>query len=95
MLQDRAYSVDIIYYLFYEAKKAQMNQEIHNIIFAIYLPLLQIVNFCGGVSMSAIWASATSQGGFFNFTAWAGFLISIGAFLLHALQIHQSVIIDL
>ena len=72
-----------------------MNQEIHNIIFAIYLPLLQIVNFCGGVSMSAIWASATSQGGFFNFTAWAGFLLSIGAFLLHALQIHQSVIIDL
>ena len=57
--------------------------------------MLQIVNFCGGVSMSAIWASATSQGGFFNFTAWAGFLISIGAFLLHALQIHQSVIIDL
>ena len=69
--------------------------QLDNITFAIYLPLLQIVNFCGGVSMSAIWASATSQGGFFNFTAWAGFLLSIGAFLLHALQIHQSVIIDL
>jgi len=48
-----------------------------------------IFNFCGGVSMAASWATNSSRGSFFNFTAWFGLIVSIFFFFLHSLDIHQ------
>ena len=39
--------------------------------------------------MAASWARHSSEGGFFNFVAWTGLLLSIAVFSIHSLKIYQ------
>ena len=41
--------------------------------------------------MASNWASGTSNGSFFNFTAWMGLIISSAVFMIHFLEVYQKV----